>query len=125
MGASLETRVRWVKNPTQVIQRWTITLNYGYVRRHVRPNSLLAIKGVAMIESSCTPAAAPAGRRYRLTRHLAAVILIKVILLTLLWYAFIKPNKVSIDMASMGERIAGTENKNPQPIIQTSPGDKK
>lgn len=78
-----------------------------------------------MIESSHTPPTTMSpGRKHRLRLHLAAVIVIKIVLLTLLWHAFIKPNKVSIDITSMGERIAGTQTGNPK-TIPTLPGDKK
>ena len=51
----------------------------------------------------------PVGRgRSRLARHLAIVLLVKVVLLTALWHAFIKPNKVTVDVDAMGSRIAGT-----------------
>ena len=46
--------------------------------------------------------------RSRLARHLVIVLLVKIVLLTALWHAFIKPNKVSVDVDAMGSRIAGT-----------------
>jgi hypothetical protein len=49
----------------------------------------------------------PGPRRWRLTYHLAIVLAVKLVLLALLWNAFIKPHRVTIDAGSMGERIAG------------------
>lgn len=64
----------------------------------------------------------PASRRPRLMRHLAIVLVVKVILLALLWHAFIKPNKVAVDVEAMGSRIAGTAS---QPRFQNTPGENK
>ena len=50
----------------------------------------------------------PPARKSRLALHLAIVLVIKAILLTLLWHAFIKPNKVAVDVDAMGSRIAGS-----------------
>ena len=58
----------------------------------------------------------PPARKSRLALHLAIVLVIKVILLTLLWHAFIKPNKVAVDVDAMGSRIAGTTS---QPASQS------
>ncbi len=44
----------------------------------------------------------------RLARHLAVVLILKVILLTLLWHAFIKPNKVKVNVEAMGAHMTGT-----------------
>ena len=60
-------------------------------------------------------------RRSRLAVHLVMVLILKVILLTLLWHAFIKPNKVSVDVEAMSGRIAGSA----QPNTPTSPGENK
>jgi RsiW-degrading membrane proteinase PrsW (M82 family) len=67
------------------------------------------------------PSAVP--RRMRLAWHLAIVLTVKVILLALLWYAFIKPNKVEVDIDVMGQHLAGgASSVFTQP---TSPGDHK
>ena len=60
------------------------------------------------------PATPPAPRKFRLTAHLAIVLVVKVILLTLLWHAFIKPNKVKVDVEAMGNHITGTASQPPQ-----------
>jgi hypothetical protein len=44
--------------------------------------------------------------RMRLAYHLAIVLAVKLVLLALLWHAFIGPNKVRVDVDAMGERIA-------------------
>lgn len=67
-------------------------------------------------------------RRSRLAFHLAVVLVVKIILLTLLWHAFIKPNKVKVDIDAMGGRIAGPTSQHPsvsQARISTTPGDNK
>ena len=65
-------------------------------------------------------------KRPRLARHLLIVLVLKIILLTLLWHAFIKPNKVTVDVDTMGNRIAGTAAPpSPTSSIPTSPGDNK
>lgn len=72
------------------------------------------------------PASRP--RRSRLAFHLAIVLVVKIILLTLLWHAFIKPNKVKVDVDAMGSRIASpTPQYQPvsQARISTTPGDNK
>ena len=61
-------------------------------------------------------------KRPRLARHLAIVLVLKIVLLTLLWHAFIKPNKVTVDVDSMGSRIAGSAS---QPRISNPPGENK
>ena len=61
-------------------------------------------------------------KRPRLARHLLIVLVLKIILLTLLWHAFIKPNKVTVDVDAMGSRIAGSAS---QPRISNSPGENK
>lgn len=43
----------------------------------------------------------------RLVRHLAIVLILKIILLTLLWHAFIKPNKVKVNIDAMGAHLTG------------------
>lgn len=45
--------------------------------------------------------------RSRLARHLLLMLLAKVLLLTMLWHVFIKPNRVSVDSERMGSHIAG------------------
>jgi len=74
-----------------------------------------------------TDPAAPPPRpfRLRLTFHLAIVLIVKVILLTLLWHAFIKPNKVKIDTDAMGSRIAAPAPTVPQARLSITPGDNK
>jgi len=70
----------------------------------------------------------PRPRRSRLAFHLAIVLIVKIILLTLLWHAFIKPNKVKVDVDTMGSRIAGPTSQNQsvsQAHISTTPGDNK
>ena len=72
----------------------------------------------------------PGPRRWRLTYHLAIVLAVKVGLLALLWNAFIKPHRVTIDAGSMGERIAGAvsssvSSSNSAVSTPTSPGDHK
>lgn len=48
-------------------------------------------------------------RRLRsgLGRHLILVLVLKVVLLTALWYAFIKPYRVTVDHNVMSARIVG------------------
>ena len=60
--------------------------------------------------------------RPKLRFHLAIVLVVKIILLTLLWHAFIKPNKVKVDVDVMSGRIVGTGSPS---SIPTSPGDHK
>ena len=50
----------------------------------------------------------PPARKSRLALHLAIVLVIKAILLTLLWHAFIKPNKVKVNVDAMGAHLTGT-----------------
>ena len=74
------------------------------------------------------PVAGP--RRWRLSYHLAIVLVIKLILLALLWNIFIKPNKVQVDIDTMSSRIANTTTAAstvnvPNAYISTSPGDHK
>jgi hypothetical protein len=67
-----------------------------------------------------TQPALPLPRRQRLAYHIAVVLVVKLILLALLWHAFIKPNKVQVDIGAMSERIAGPVSR---ASIPTSPGD--
>jgi len=61
-------------------------------------------------------------RRHRLAYHIAIVLIVKLILLTLLWHAFIKPYRVKVDIDVMGNHIASAVS----PVsISTSPGDKQ
>jgi hypothetical protein len=62
--------------------------------------------------------------RSRLVLHLAVVLVVKIILLTLLWHVFIKPYKVKIDEDAMGDRIAAGR-PSATSSIPTSPGDSK
>jgi hypothetical protein len=43
----------------------------------------------------------------RLGRHLIWVLIIKLILLTALWFIFIKPNRVEVDAATMRDHLLG------------------
>jgi hypothetical protein len=45
-----------------------------------------------------------------LRRHLAAILILKVVVLAGLWFAFIKPYRVAVDAAVMGERLSGQSN---------------
>jgi hypothetical protein len=74
------------------------------------------------ITEPALPSSAP--RRWRLTYHLAIVLVVKIILLALLWNVFIKPNKVVVDIDAMSNRIASTANA-PSVHISTSSGDHK
>lgn len=44
----------------------------------------------------------------KLRWHLAGVLLIKIVLLSLLWHACIKPYKVVVDARVMGERVGAS-----------------
>ena len=65
---------------------------------------------------------AKARGRPRLRFHLAIVLVVKVVLLFLLWHAFIKPNKVAVDAEVMSERLAGAGSA---ANISTIPGENK
>ena len=69
------------------------------------PAALRAACVYVMNHPAPTP---PTPRRTRLAVHLTIVLIVKVILLTLLWHAFIKPNKVKVDIDTMGTRITGS-----------------
>ena len=60
--------------------------------------------------------------RPKLRFHLAIVLVIKILLLSLLWHAFIKPYKVSVDAKVMSDRLAGAASAS---SIPTTPGDPK
>jgi hypothetical protein len=61
------------------------------------------------MESATQPALPPSGpRRWRLAYHLAVVLAVKLVLLALLWNAFIKPYRVMVDAGAMSRRIAAT-----------------
>jgi hypothetical protein len=51
--------------------------------------------------------------RSGLGRHLVLVLILKVLVLTALWHAFIKPYRVKVDQDVMSARMAG-------PSIQTN-----
>lgn len=68
-----------------------------------------------MRQSDQTVPTAPP-HKSRLVRHLAIVLVIKVILLTILWHTFIKPNRVKVDVETMSNRIAGPQLQQPQEI---------
>lgn len=67
----------------------------------------------------------PRPLRSRLAFHLAIALIVKIILLTLLWHAFIKPNKVKVDIDTMGSRIAAPAPSVPQTRLSITPGDNK
>ena len=78
------------------------------------------------MKSATLPALPPAHpRRMRLLHHLLIVIAVKLVLLALLWHAFIKPNKVEVDVGAMGRHIAGKVSSVYLPTLSTSPGDNK
>jgi hypothetical protein len=54
--------------------------------------------------------------RMRLAYHLAIVLAVKLVLLALLWHAFIGPNKVPVDVDAMGKRIASAVSSAPKLI---------
>ena len=60
--------------------------------------------------------------RPRLRFHLAVVLVVKVLLLFLLWHAFIKPNKVAVDVNVMRDRLVGAVTVS---SISNTPGDNK
>jgi hypothetical protein len=70
-------------------------------------------------------------RRWRLAYHLAVVLAVKLVLLALLWNAFIKPYRVTVDTGAMSRRIAGSlspassVSSHPTVFTPTSPGDHK
>ncbi|MDR1935406.1 MAG: hypothetical protein LBS49_07480 [Candidatus Accumulibacter sp.] len=78
-------------------------------------------RAVAM-KPAAAPTPAPRRFRMRLAYHLIIVLVVKVILLALLWHAFIKPNKVKVDVDAMGNRIASAASP---ASIPTFPGDNK
>ncbi len=53
--------------------------------------------------------------RSGLGRHLVLVLILKLLLLTGLWHAFIKPYRVKVNQDAMSARLAG-------PSIQTNKG---
>lgn len=53
--------------------------------------------------------------RSGLGRHLVLVLILKVLVLTAIWHAFIKPYRVKVDQDVMSARLAG-------PSIQTNKG---
>ena len=69
------------------------------------PAALRAACVYVMNHPAPTP---PTPRRTRLAVHLTIVLIVKVILLTLLWHAFIKPNKVKVNVEAMGAHMTGT-----------------
>ena len=78
------------------------------------------------MKSATIPALLPAHpRRMRLLHHLLIVVAVKVVLLALLWHAFIKPNKIEGDVGAMGRHIAGNVSTVSLPTLSTSPGDNK
>jgi hypothetical protein len=46
-----------------------------------------------------------------LGRHLVLVLILKVLVLTGLWHAFIKPNRVKVDAGAMSARMAEPSNQ--------------
>ncbi|MDR0577822.1 MAG: hypothetical protein LBI87_09880 [Candidatus Accumulibacter sp.] len=86
--------------------------------------------GAIAVDSGAGAAPPPHSRPWRLAYHLAVVLAVKLVLLALLWHAFIKPNKVRVDVDVMGSRIAGAAFPAFSPAfishsIPTSPGDPK
>ena len=71
--------------------------------------------------NSATDSTAPRPRM-RLAYHLAIVLAVKLVLLAMLWHAFIGPNKVRVDVDVMGERIVRAVSSASNP---TSPGEHK
>jgi len=49
--------------------------------------------------------------RSGLGRHLVLVLILKVLVLTGLWHAFIKPYRVKVDQTAMSARLAGPSNQ--------------
>jgi hypothetical protein len=87
---------------------------------------LAPIKRATAMSSATVPALPPfRPRRWRLAYHLIIVLIVKVILLTLLWHAFIKPYKVKVDIDVMGNRIASAVSSTSPASLTTSPGDNK
>ncbi|MDR2452289.1 MAG: hypothetical protein LBE85_11120 [Candidatus Accumulibacter sp.] len=66
---------------------------------------------------SALPSLGP--RRWRLAYHLAVVLAVKLVLLALLWNIFIKPNRVTVDVGAMSQRIAGAVS--PAPAASSVP----
>lgn len=62
--------------------------------------------------------------RPRLVRHLVIVLLVKIVLLTLLWHVFIKPQRVTVDIESMGGRMAGSSTPLSSPSFQEKTHDR-
>ena len=58
--------------------------------------------------------------RPKLRFHLAIVLVVKILLLSLLWHAFIKPYKVSVDVNLMSDRLAAAVSS-----LSNTPGDAK
>jgi hypothetical protein len=87
------------------------------------------IRHVIVMKSTTLPTLPPAPpRRMRLAHHLVIVLAVKVVLLAVLWHAFIKPNKVEVDVGAMGRHIAGGASSVSIfniPSMSTSPGDNK
>ena len=47
-----------------------------------------------------------------LFRHLAWVLVLKVVVLAILWQLFIKPYQVHVDVTAIGQRLAGSSQQN-------------
>lgn len=54
-----------------------------------------------------TPDSDARPRPSKLRRHLVVVLILKLLVLTGLWHAFIKPNRVRVDQDVMSARLAG------------------
>lgn len=65
--------------------------------------------------ASNNPESSTSRLRSGLGRHLVLVLILKVVVLTGLWHAFIKPYRFKVDQEVMSARIAG-------PSIQTNKG---
>jgi hypothetical protein len=55
-------------------------------------------------------ATAGAGRRPSFARHIAVVLVVKLVLLIGLWQVFVKPHRVRIDTSQAAVHIAETHN---------------
>lgn len=54
-----------------------------------------------------------------LLRHLVVVVLIKLILITTLWWVFIRESRVSVDTAAMAAQVSTST----PPLHQPTPGE--
>lgn len=54
-----------------------------------------------------------------LLRHLVVVVLIKLVLITALWWAFVRESRVSVDSAAMAAQVSTAA----LPLHQPTPGE--